>query len=176
MDEYLAEIRLFAGTFAPRNWAFCEGQILAISSNNALFALLGTTYGGDGRTTFSLPDCRGRVPLHTGSGPGLAYISLGQKGGIESNTLNINNLPSHNHDLTIQVSGEDGEDTTPVDGFLAKNENVELYTSANNANMNAGSITLTDAGAATPQPVTNIQPTIALNYIICIQGSFPSRS
>ncbi len=104
MDGVLGTIMIFAGNFAPRSWALCEGQLLAISSNTSLFSILGTTYGGDGRTTFALPDLRGRVSFQQGSGPGLPTYSLGQKGGSDTNVLNVNNLPAHSHAGSLNVS------------------------------------------------------------------------
>lgn len=101
MEGYIAQIILFAGTFAPRGWAFCQGQILSISQNTALFSLLGTTYGGNGQTTFALPDLRGRAPIGTGQGPGLSSISLGQMAGTENVTLLITQLPAHTHTVTV---------------------------------------------------------------------------
>lgn len=176
MDEYIAEIRLFGGNFAPRNWAFCEGQLLAISQNQALFSLIGTIYGGDGQTTFGLPDLRGRVPLTSGNGPGLSSFNLGQKGGIEEQTLQEAYIPSHNHIAQINVSNQDGEDTTPVGNFLAKNEDAEFYSEDPGSTMNPSSVTLADSGSYTPTPITNLEPTIALNYIICLVGLYPSRN
>src|SRR6476620_8139642 len=104
MEGYIAESRLFAGNFAPRGWAFCQGQLLSISQNTALFSILGTTYGGNGQTTFGLPDLRGRVPIHSGGsqGPGLSPYDLGEMGGTETNTLTINQMPAHNH--TVQFT------------------------------------------------------------------------
>ena len=101
-EPFIAEIIMFGGNFAPRGWAFCDGQLLAINTNQALFSLLGTTYGGDGRTTFGLPDLRGRVPVHPGTGPGLTQRRLGEKGGTETNTMNINQMPEHNHIITYE--------------------------------------------------------------------------
>jgi len=103
MEPLIGQIMMFAGNFAPRGWAFCEGQLLAINQYQALFSILGTTYGGDGRTTFGLPDLRGRVPMHPGNGPGLSSKRLGQKGGSETNTLNVSQLPSHNHLSLIHI-------------------------------------------------------------------------
>ena len=104
-DPFIAEIIMFGGNFAPRGWAFCDGQLLSISSNSALFSILGTTYGGDGRTTFGLPDLRGRVAMHPGSGPGLTQRRLGEKSGMETVTLTTNQIPSHNHTATATASG-----------------------------------------------------------------------
>jgi microcystin-dependent protein len=179
MDGYLAEIRIWAATFAPRNWAFCQGQILAISQNTALFSLLGTTYGGDGRTTFALPDLRGRVPVGVGNGPGLTNRSQGQKGGTESVTLTEQQIPSHTHTAasTLSASASEGTAGNPAGNLPAASREMPLYsTSANLVQMDAGAIDTTVANAGGSQSHTNMQPHIGLHYIICLQGIFPSRS
>lgn len=173
MDPFIAQIVLFGGNFAPRGWAFCEGQLLAISSNSALFSLLGTTYGGDGRTTFGLPDLRGRAPIHKGSGPGLSNFNLGQKGGTETNTLTVPQLPSHTHTAHINASTDGGEDSTPAGNFLGESGS-DLYTSSGGTAMGNDSVSVGNTGSS--QPVNNRSPYLALNYIIALQGVFPSRS
>ena len=117
-EPFFGEIRLFAGTFAPRGWAFADGQLLAIASNNALFSLYGTYYGGDGRTTFGLPDLRGRIPLHTGQGPGLSNRKLGAEGGRETVTINQNQLPTHNH-TPLNATTATGNSLDPVGTGMA---------------------------------------------------------
>ena len=121
-SPFIAEIIMFGGNFAPRSWAFCDGQLLPISQNTALFSLLGTIYGGDGRTTFALPDLRGRVPMHQGNGPGLTPRNLGSKGGEENVALNQQQMPSHTHAAVVEVhcSSEDGESDEAADNFPAK--------------------------------------------------------
>lgn len=184
MEGTIGTIILFAGNFAPRSWALCEGQLLAIAQNNALFSILGTTYGGDGRTTFGLPDLRGRVPLQQGTGPGLSNHSLGAKSGVETNALQINNLPAHNHGASLHVNSANasqnaatagssiatpgslvGRTFTATDGF---------NTAAPNVAMNAGSVSTGNTG--NNAPVNNMQPSLALNYVICLYGTFPSRN
>ena len=161
-EGFLGEIRMFAGNFAPRGWALCDGQILAISSNTALFSILGTTYGGDGRTTFALPDMRGRVSIHAGNGPGLTPRRLGQKGGSETNTLTNAQLPSHSH---TQPAGNTNPGTQVVEG----NQGAITSGATSNTTIN----TNTSGGS---QAVNNIQPFQTVYYIICLQGTFPSRS
>lgn len=182
-DCFLGEVRMFAGNFAPRNWAFTDGQLLAISSNTALFSILGTTYGGDGRTTFGLPGLRGRTVLHEGSGPGLTPRNLGQRSGAETVTLNINQMPSHNHQAstssTLRATSTAGDNSDPTGRVLAEDGNDNIYlNAAPNVNMHAGAITsattVTNNGGS--QFHNNMPPFNVLNYIICISGTFPSRN
>lgn len=161
IEPLLGEVIMFAGTFAPRGWAFCEGQLLPISQNTALFAILGTTYGGDGRTTFALPDLRGRVPLHPGSGPGLSTYRLGQKGGLETTTLTTEQMPSHGHGINIAEIGtkESGGEPNAIGVLNSSDRSSTTLSSELN-----------------PQPVDVRQPYQAINYIIALQGIFPSRN
>ena len=165
-EPFIGEISMFAGNFAPRGWAFCDGQLLAISQNSALFSLLGTTYGGDGRTTFGLPDLRGRVPMHPGNGPGLSPRRLGEKGGSEANTLSVNSLPPHVH--TLSVSNEEGELTSPVGNSMAVSDDRN-YINGSNATNNTGTV-----GGG--QAVNNIPPYLGVHFIIALVGIYPSRS
>ena len=166
MNPFIAQIIIFGGNFAPRGWAFCHGQLLPISQNTALFSLLGTTYGGDGRTTFQLPDMRGRVVVSEGRGPGLSSYRLGEKGGTETNNLTVLNMASHNHTVGIPTStGAGGE----AEGFLAA---ANIYAEESNATY--GGVTVSSSGSG--QPVNNLEPFLAVNYIIALQGTFPSRS
>ncbi len=167
MEPTLGEIRLFAGNFAPRGWALCQGQLLAISSNDELFSLLGTIYGGDGRTTFGLPDFRGRVPVHQGTGPGLSPYRIGSKGGVEQVTLNVNEIPSHNH--LPQANTTVGGSPNPTNGFFGAS-NEDIFASTSDVNMGD---TLPNGGNL-PHP--NHMPFLAMNYIICIAGLYPSRT
>jgi microcystin-dependent protein len=168
-NPFLAEIVLFAGNFAPRGWAFCAGQILAISQNTALFSLLGTTYGGNGQTTFALPDLRSRVAVGQGQGPGLSNYSLGQQGGTESVTLTSQQIPPHNHNVT--VFSDAGDTGKPANNFLASIDNG--YKASNDGTL-MSPVMITGGGGSQPHP--NIQPYTTLNYIIALQGVFPSRN
>jgi len=184
MEGTMAEIRIFAGNFAPRNWFFCQGQLLAISQFQALFSLLGTIYGGDGRTTFALPDLRGRVPLGPGNGPGLSSYRQGQKGGVEQNILNVTQLPSHTHNTVINVSSGNASSSTPTAGASIAtpgtgsgrsfSPTLGFDNATPNVALNPRSVTVGNTGAN--QGVENRQPWSALHYIICYQGIFPSRS
>ena len=169
-EPFVGEIRMFAGNFAPRGWAFCDGQLLAVSQNDALFSLLGTIYGGDGRTTFALPDMRGRIPIHAGSGPGLSPRRLGAKGGAENVTLVVNQLPSHSH--TAKVSTAGGAESSPQDEYLGASPNVRVFRpDAPDQTMNTDSIT--NVGGS--QPHINLQPFLCINFIIALFGIYPSR-
>lgn len=176
-EGFIGEIRMFAGNFAPRSWAFCEGQLLSISSNTALFSILGTTYGGDGRTTFALPDLRGRAPIQPGTGAGLSTHRLGERGGTETVTLNVNQMPSHTHAAQININADSTVATTadPQDALPARNAaSTPQY--GNNANTTLGGTSITVNQTGGSQPVNNMQPYVAINYIICLQGVFPSRN
>ncbi|MES2773934.1 MAG: tail fiber protein [Bacteroidota bacterium] len=175
MEGYIAEIRMFAGNFAPRNWAFCQGQIMSIAQNTALFSLLGTTYGGNGQTTFALPDFRGRVAVGTGQGPGLSNVTLGEVSGSPTTTININNMPAHNHILTVN-NNVTGMAATGAGGYLnSKTESGESVAASGlsaAATLNTGSVGI--AGGS--QPFNNMQPYLGMNHIICLFGIFPSRN
>lgn len=158
---------MFGFNFAPRSWAFCDGQLLPISQNTALFSLLGTTYGGDGRTTFALPDLRGRVPLHEGTGPGLSSYLLGQKGGLENVTLTTAQIPAHTH--SPQCSSDDPNSGSPANGFPAA-VGTPIYSTTQNASMGA------TGSAGGSQSHENRPPYLALNFCIALQGIFPSRN
>ncbi|PCK02252.1 MAG: phage tail protein [Alteromonadaceae bacterium] len=171
-EPFVAEIRMFAGNFAPRGWAFCDGQLLAVSQNDALFSLLGTIYGGDGRTTFGLPDMRGRVSIHQGSGPSLSPRRLGAKAGSEKVTLTTNQLASHSHDFNASTSAADSE--LPVGRVLADTTASGItYLLNATPNQSLNSVSIGATGGA--QPHTNLQPTLCINYIIALFGIYPSR-
>jgi microcystin-dependent protein len=169
LEPFLGEISLVAFNFAPRGYAFCQGQILPIAQNTALFSLLGTTYGGNGQTTFALPDLRGRLPVGVGPGPGLSPVDLGQVGGSETVTLTQNQLPAHSHGAASTQAT--GTSTRPSNQFPAAGQAV--YAAASDGTtLNAGFIKNTGGG----QPVGVKDPFLGLNYIIAIEGIFPSRN
>jgi len=169
-DPFIGEIIIFGGSFNPRGWAFCNGQLLDIATNSALFAILGTTYGGDGRTTFALPDLRGRLPMHPGTGPGLTPRSLGQRGGTETVTLTASQIPAHNHPVSCNnaTAGEDD----PQGLYLGAGGGDIYATTSNNVQMNAGMIGSNSGG----QAHSNVQPFLCLSFIIALVGIFPSRN
>lgn len=171
----IGEIKMFAGNFAPKGWALCNGQILAIAQNTALFSILGTTYGGNGTSTFALPDLRSRVPIHAGQGAGLSNYVLGEMTGLESVTLLINELPAHTHTVNAVASG--GNQASPAGGSLA----IESTgTSLDYANSNTTPTSPMNAAMIGPTgsslPHNNIQPVLCVNYIIALLGVFPSRN
>jgi microcystin-dependent protein len=177
MDAYLGEIRMFCGTYAPANWAFCEGQILPISANTALFSLLGVQYGGNGTTNFSLPDLRGCVPIGQGPGPGLTPRYVGEMGGSQSVTLTNSEMPAHNH-LAQGLSGT-GTTKSPANAVWAQFASdsrppipVKLFGPSGDVQMAANA--LSPAGGN--QPHNNMQPFLAVRFIICMNGIFPPRS
>ena len=171
MEPFLAQIMLFGGNYAPRGWAFCDGQLMPIASYNALFSLIGTTYGGDGRTTFALPDLRGRVPCHAGSGPGLTPRQIGQHFGEESVVLSQAQMPSHSHAFMTASSGapsarsQNGGSLGPGDFYVPASE-------APTTQMNPASVGQAGGG----QAHDNMQPTLCINYIIALEGIFPPRN
>lgn len=167
-EPFLGEIRIFPYNFAPRGWAFCQGQILSIAQNTALFSLLGTTYGGNGQTTFALPDLRGRMPLGSGQGPGLSPYDLGQVSGTETVTLTTGQMPSHNH---LASSTQAGAGSTRPSGNVPSGGGA--YAGASDGTrMNPAFIQNTGGS----QPHENRQPCLVLNYCIALQGIFPSRN
>jgi microcystin-dependent protein len=169
-NPYLGEIRIFPYNFAPSGWALCAGQILSIAQNNALFALLGTLYGGNGTSTFALPDLRGRVPIGQGQGPGLSSYTVGQVGGVESVVLNTNQMPAHSHPVT--ASDAKGSSKLAKGNVLALGKKDEFATAPDGTVMNAAMITSTGGG----QAHSNVQPYLALTPCIALQGIFPSRN
>ena len=169
-EPFVGEIRMFAGNFAPRGWALCDGQLLAVSQNDALFSLLGTIYGGDGRTTFGLPDLRGRIPIHQGTGPGLSQRRLGQKGGAERVTPMANNLASHTHPL--QASADAADQTGPAGNVNAESATIDHYVSEPlDTNMASTAITTVGGG----QAHDSMQPFLCIYFIIALVGIYPSR-
>jgi microcystin-dependent protein len=169
-EPFIAQITMFGGNFAPSGWAFCNGQLLSISSNTALFSLLGTTFGGDGRTSFGLPDLRGRVAIHPGSGPGLSTYRLGQKGGAEQVTLNLNQIPSHSH--SVRAFSGQGNLQVPGAGTVLAYDRRETQYSDQTPDVNMAATGPAGGGQAHP----NIQPFLGINHIIALWGTFPSRN
>ncbi|MGB1253892.1 MAG: phage tail protein [Candidatus Promineifilaceae bacterium] len=166
-EPFIAEIRIFAGNFAPRDWAFCDGQLLPISQNSALFSLIGTTYGGDGRTTTALPNLKGRTPMHAGSGPGLTPRQLGQQTGETTADVSLNQMPAHSHSVHGEFFvGQEGPDISGVDAYLES----QWW----NASPNANYAPIGSQGGS--QAHNNMQPYLALNYIIALTGTYPPRS
>lgn len=182
MEGTIAEIRMFAGNFAPRNWAFCNGQIMAISQNTALFSILGTTYGGNGQTTFALPDLRGRVPVGAGQGPGLPNITLGEASGTPTTTLLTTNMPAHAHSFSASGSMAcktgSGDADSPGGNIPAGSATDENYAApaSGNGSMAPINVSGNTGVAGGSQPFSIMQPYLGMNYIICLFGIFPSRN
>jgi len=170
-EAFIGEIRMFAGNFAPRGWATCDGQLLSVSQNDALFSLLGTQYGGDGRTTFGLPDFRGRIPLHYGQGPGLTSRPIGHKAGSETHTLSANEVASHNH--ALMASSNPAADTNPA-GKVTATSTGNLYGS--NVSVPMASDAIGPSGNASPAAHSNLMPTLCVTFIIALFGVYPSRN
>ena len=168
-NPFIGEIRMFGGSFAPAGWAFCAGQLLPISENDALFVLLGTTYGGDGQETFALPNLQSRVPLHMGTGSGGTYV-LGEQGGVESVTLTSNQIPVHSHPIVASKDLASAPD--PLGNVLAQSRTagIDLYIEGN-PNVNLAATTATPIGGS--QPHDNLQPYLAISFIISLFGIFP---
>ena len=168
-EPFLGQITIFGFNFAPRSWALCDGQVLPINQNQALFSLLGTTFGGDGQTTFALPDLRGRTPLHQGTGPGLSSRPLGSKGGEQTHALTTTEIPNHTH--AARASSADGNAPVPTNNVLA---------AANNAYRPPDNLTALQAGTlattGTGQGHENMQPYLTLSFCIALMGVFPSRN
>lgn len=174
MEPFIGQVQLFAFNFNPRGWMFCNGQLLSIAQNSALFSLLGTTYGGDGITTFALPDLRGRVPNGQGSGPGLSNYQMGQAAGSEQVTLLQTQMPQHNH--LMEVSDQPASQSSPANHILAVpgvgGEPLSAYGTSPDAIADPRSIGM----AGSNQPHQNMQPYLTMNYCIAVEGIFPSRN
>jgi microcystin-dependent protein len=170
-NPFLGEIRLFGFNFAPRTWATCSGQLMPIAQNTALFSLLGTTYGGDGQTTFALPDLRGRSALSAGQGPGLAAYNLGQVSGVETVTLISTQMPAHNH--TMLASSSDSTAKNPS-GNIPGGTASPVYAAVGTANTTMAPQVIGGAGGS--QPHENRSPYLVLNYCIALEGIYPSRN
>lgn len=171
-DQFVAEIRIFPFNFPPTGWAFCDGQLMPISQNTALFSLLGTTYGGDGKSTFALPDLQGSAGMQAGQGQGLSLRDLGEIGGTESVTLLVSEIPFHTH--TLRVSAEVGDIQIPADNTsLARSGSGSAYTATATNIVQLAPQALAPAGGSLPH--NNMQPYLTLNYCIALQGIFPQR-
>ncbi len=172
-DPFIGEVRMFGGNFAPRSWALCDGQLLAISQHSDLFSLLGTTYGGDGTTTFALPDLRGRVPIHAGSGPGLTPRNLGVKVGTEYEYLNITQV-AHTHSI-LSYSGI-GNSNSPSGNYFARSSIAGRVVNSYHATDSDGTPALSSSSSGSSQSHNNMQPFLCVNFIIALQGIYPSRN
>ena len=171
-DPFLGEIRTFAGNFAPAGWALCQGQVLPIAENDALFSLIGTTYGGDGVSNFALPNITSRIPLHQGNGPGLSPRVIGEAGGSETVTLTAGQLAAHNH--AAVCSNTTANSASPVNSYWSTDSggNTRAYSTTSGSTMAALAIGITGGG----QPHNNVQPYLVINYIIALEGIYPSRN
>lgn len=170
-EAFIGEIRFFGGNFAPRGWAFCNGQMLAINQYQALFSLLGTTYGGDGRTTFALPDARGRAMIHAGQGPGLSPRRLGENAGTETNTLTANQMPAHSH--AQRATTADADATSPQGTLMGGTGRDRIYSGGRADTTMSGDAIGSSGGG---QAVNNMPPYVTTNCIIALEGYYPSRS
>lgn len=170
-QPFIGQLKIFAGNFAPAGWALCDGQLLSIAENDALFSLIGTTYGGDGQTTFALPDLRGRLPLHQGHGPGLSSRTLGETGGGENVTLTLGQIPSHNHPANASTTG--GNSLTPVGNVWSLDPGGENAAYQRAANAQMAPTAIGNAGGS--QPHSNLMPYLCVNFIVALFGIFPSQ-
>lgn len=177
MEPFIGQIMAVGFNFPPRGWAFCDGQLLPISDNTALFSLLGTTFGGDGRSSFGLPELRGRTIVHPGSGPGLDRVVWGQRGGYNTQTLSVSQMPSHSHTAQIALGNGIGNNKTGNNDYMAKNDGgVNIYTDVppGNQKLHVDSVTVNNQGGG--QPFSIMSPYIGIYTCIALQGIFPSRS
>src|SRR5207253_2188622 len=175
MDPFVAEIRIFPFNFAPKGWAWCDGQLMPISQNTALFSLLGTTYGGDGKSNFALPDMQGNAPMHPGQGPGLSLHDLGETGGSETVTLLQSEIPAHSHAMQNAPTGFAANTNTCTNNSMGKSSQGNVYIPFNAANVvQLSPSALTPAGG--DQPHNNMQPYLTLNFCIALQGVYPPRT
>jgi microcystin-dependent protein len=173
MDTFIGQIVMGGWNFAPRGFANCDGQLLAIAQNTALFSLLGTNFGGDGMTTFALPDLRGRTMLGTGNGPGLSTASIGERAGTPTTTLSVTNLASHAHTVSIPVSSDDASTSQASGKYLATSD-ANIYAASPTGGESLGGVAVANAGGSVP--FDNMQPYLTIRYCIALQGIFPSRN
>ena len=174
-EPFIGEIRIVGFNFSPRNWADCDGQLLPINQNQSLYSLLGTMYGGDGRTTFGLPDLRGRFPMHYGTGIGLTTRQMGQRLGSETVTMNVGQMPSHTHTGTVVSSTDEGDRTDPAGAYPARPEDpVQPYGGTTGGTMAAGGVQIDNTGSGQAAP--NMPPFLVLRFVIALFGLYPSRN
>ena len=171
-DPFVAEIRIFPFNFAPKGWAWCDGQLMPLSQNTALFSLLGTTYGGNGKSNFALPDLQGRAPMHPGQGPGLSLHDLGETGGSETVSLLESEIPAHSHNL--MASNQPAEDRAPANEILGRSVGASLYQTTTSVIQAMSGQALAPAGG--DQPHNNMMPYLTFYFCIALQGVFPPRS
>jgi microcystin-dependent protein len=180
MEGFMGQIRMFAGNFTPRFWAVCYGQLLSISQNQALFSILGTTYGGNGTTTFALPDLRGKTPVGWGQGSGLTPYTLGEVTGFASTTLTGNNLPPHNHAVSgtikMATTNQPADTESPAGAYFANDGSNKFDGENDKVTMQPATLNLTVNNPGSVVAVNNMMPYLAMNYVICLQGIFPSRN
>lgn len=177
MDPILGTIMIFAGNFQVRGFMTCDGRLLSIAENSALFSILGTTYGGDGVSTFGLPDLRGRMPVGVGQGPGLSTVSLGERAGSNSTTLTVNNMPAHNHPISAQVQvGTTNANTDEAAGAFLTTTGNNFYATAGSPGNNLGGVSGSSGQAGGNQPISITPPMLGLNYQIAFEGIYPSRN
>ncbi|MDX1911326.1 MAG: tail fiber protein [Saprospiraceae bacterium] len=176
MEGTMATIMMFAGNFAPTNWAFCDGSLQSISENEALYSLIGTTYGGDGIQTFALPDLRSRIPIGAGNGAGLPSVALGQAAGTETHTLTQSEMPTHVHVMSAKMTttSNNANGASPAQNLGTASQNIYLAPAAVNTNL--GGVNLTLGSTGSNQPFNIVQSYQAINYVICLYGIYPSRS
>lgn len=172
-DCYVGEIRMFGGSYAPQGWALCAGQTMSISQYDQLYALIGTTYGGDGVTTFKLPDLQGRVPLHRGQGPGLTNRTIGAAFGMETVTLQVANIPAHTHSIVV---GGDATTADPTNGYLGNSVGFNLYSSAASPDNTMSPSAVGQSGQNAALSHDNMMPGLCINFIIALAGQFPSQN
>ncbi|MEH6832181.1 MAG: tail fiber protein [Sulfitobacter sp.] len=174
-EPFIGEIRMVGFNFAPRGWATCDGQLIPISQNQSMFSLLGTIYGGDGRTTFGLPELRGRTPMHHGTGPGRVSRRMGEQAGQETVTLTTSQMPSHTHTATMRAEGRPGNVATPAGNIIAAGSNIfRANAPVEDVSMDAGSVLVAPTGSGHPHD--NMAPFQVVNFVIAMLGLYPSRS
>ncbi|QSW91323.1 phage tail protein [Flavobacterium endoglycinae] len=172
MDPFVAEIRIFPFNFAPKGWAFCNGQILPLSQNTALFSLLGTMYGGDGKSNFALPNMQGNAPMHPGQGPGLSLHNLAEQSGSETVTLLESEIPNHSH--SVMAAPLNSQSTSPANNSLGRGNPIRVYTDTGGQTVQMGLNTIAPTGGT--QPHNNMMPYLTLNFCIALQGVYPPRT